>query len=128
MMNRRKAVITLGAARLLGFIFPSAAALAEQEAAAGGLAKELEQLGTRVYSEEGIPMFLVCENVAEKGQSGSKQHTALTKLNEVVASAFRRYASEWTRTRPNASAADVAKIVELLAHRDFAAGGREKSL
>ena len=92
------------------------------------LSESLNRLGKRVYSEEGIPMFLACENLGPNQTSPERTPVPPTPLNEVVASAFRQYADEWQHTRPNAPATDVAKIVELLAYRDFAAGGVEKSL
>ncbi len=92
------------------------------------LSTALSRLGKRVYSEEGIPMFLACENLEPTQTSTERTPLPSTPLNEKVASAFHHYADEWQRTRPNAPATDVAKIVELLAYRDFAAGGAEQSL
>ena len=72
-------------------------------------------------------MFLACENLgsdrilSERPRSGNI-------LNERAASAFRRYAGEWQRLQPGAPATDVARIIELLAYRDFANGGTEKNL
>ena len=129
MMNRRKAMTTLAGARLLAPLLDAAGAGAQQEGtAAAGVTKELDRLSKRVYSEEGIPMFLVCENVAGKGGGATNNAPADKDLNRIVAPAFRRYAAEWERMHPNASSADVAKIVEFLADRDFAQGGKEKTL
>lgn len=85
--------------------------------------EDLAHLGQHIYSEEGIPMFLACENLAASPTSRGS-----SALNEKVATAFHRYAEEYQRMRPEARAADVAKIIELLAGRDFADGGLEKSL
>jgi hypothetical protein len=89
--------------------------------------EDLARLGGHVYSEEGIPMFLACENLAA-GQTSRDRGTPPSALNEKIATAFHRYASEWQRMHPDAPAGDAAKIVELLAGRDFAAGGTERSL
>lgn len=119
-MKRREAIITLAGAGLLAPAVLSADV--PQEGAGGELAKGLERLATRVYSEEGIPMLLVCESV------GAEQPAPTSNLNQIVATAFRRYAGEWEQLHPNAPADDVNKIVEFLADRDFANGGKEKSL
>ena len=92
------------------------------------LSETLSRLGKRVYSEEGIPMFLACENLGPDQASPERTPVPSMPLNAVVVSAFHHYADEWQHTRPNAPVTDVAKIVELLAYRDFAAGGAEKSL
>ncbi len=87
---------------------------------------DLARLGQHVYSDEGIPMFLACQDL------GASKATALSAssadLNRKVASAFHRYAAEWHRLHPDAPASEVAKIVEILADRDFQEGGREQSL
>ena len=88
------------------------------------LRKDLERLSSRVYSEEGIPMILACENLVPGQQSSA----ASTDLNRNFASAFRRDADIWQRLHPNAAPNVVAKILELLADRDFNAGGMEKAL
>ncbi len=88
---------------------------------------DLARLGGHAYSEEGIPMFLACENLAAS-QTSPDRALLPSALNKKVASAFHRYAAEWQRIHPEAPATDVAKIVELLADRDFAEGGTERSL
>ena len=92
------------------------------------LSAALNSLGTRVYSEEGIPMFLACENVGPNQTSPEHSLMPTTPLNQMLASAFHHYADEWQHDKPNAPVTDVAKIVELLAYRDFTAGGVEKTL
>ncbi len=92
------------------------------------LRADLARLKTRVYSEEGIPMFLVCENLALKTASQASAAAPSPTVNKTLASAFRRYADAWQRIRPDAPASDVAKLVEALADRDFANGGDGKSL
>lgn len=92
------------------------------------LSAQLNGLQARVYSEEGIPMFLACENLVPNQTSREHSTVPPTRLNTIAASAFHRYADEWQHARPDAPVTDVAKIVELLAYRDFTAGGIEKTL
>ncbi len=87
------------------------------------LRNDLSLLAGRVYSEEGIPMVLACENLVPGPSS-----FVPTALNHMLSSAFIRDTNTYEHMKPEASAADVAKIVEMLADRDFAAGGREKAL
>ena len=88
------------------------------------LAADMARLGTRVYSEEGIPMVLACENltggVPSLPESGSS--------NALLASALQRYSEAWLRLHPGGTAADVAKLIELLADKDFASGGKDTNL
>ena len=88
---------------------------------------DLARMGSRVYSEEGVAMFLACVNVPAVGTS-PEQAPAASAMNQKVASAFHRYAEEWQHMRPDAPPNDTAKILELLANRDFANGGTEASL
>ncbi len=88
---------------------------------------DLKRLQARIDSEEGVPMILACETVW-LDQAAGQRAPIPSSLNRKVAIAFRRYADEWQRIRPNAQSADVSKIVELLAARDFTSGGAEKSL
>ncbi len=116
MINRRGALAAIAAAAFGAEV---------AKTPGDGLRADLARLGAHVYSEEGIPMFLACKNLAGKPNSPA---LAPSDLNQKVASSFHRYASEWQRIHPDAPAADVAKIVELLADRDFTSGGNEKSL
>ena len=95
-------------------------------AAEGRLQQDLERLSGRVYSEEGIPMVLACENLVPS-QTTSTAFVP-TALNRNLSSAFRRDTNTFEHMKPDASAADIAKIIEMLADRDFSAGGLEKTL
>jgi len=121
-MNRREAMLLFAAYVGLGESLAAQGTLSAEEQK---LQSELATLARRVYSEEGIPMFLACENLT--GAQPNSQ-TQPGKLNHNVATAFHRYAAEWQHMHPDAKVADVAKIVELLANRDFTAGGLETSL
>jgi hypothetical protein len=86
------------------------------------LSSALAGLSKRVYSEEGVAMFLACENRT------AKQTLPTSSLNSNIQSAFRRSADAWHRMHPQAPAKDAAKIVELLAYQDFANGGHGSDL
>ncbi len=99
----------------------------EAETPEDRLRADFDRATERVYPEEGIPMFLVCEDLAPNESSGEAAPFTLTSLNEDLASAFRRDAEAWPRIQPGAPAADACKIVEVLADRDFGAGRAEKN-
>lgn len=87
------------------------------------LLRELSRLEARVYSEEGIPMFLACINLAEGKSRTSKTPPALA-ANATLATAFRQSVEDLRRVRANVSEEDVAKLVELLADQDLTNGGK----
>jgi hypothetical protein len=84
-------------------------------ASAEELRRDLERLGQRTYSEQGIPMFLVCENLAPDEPTGNVDGRDGTRLAENL----RRTAETFRSIRPNATEGDVPKLLELLAERDF---------
>ncbi len=88
------------------------------------LQADMAKLAKRVYSEEGIPMILACEDLTAK----QPVVPASKAMNATMAPALQRYLDTWQRMYPQAPAADVAKLVELLAYRDFARGGKDKEL
>ena len=138
MMNRRKALVAIAAAT--GSAVSSKTALARllesgqahHDAPSGAPPKEavnevdvrlredLARLAPRAYSEEGIPVFLACEDLmpSTSGQSVA----ALTPFNAAFAADLRKNAAAWQRIHPDATEADVGKLIEVLADRDFAGG------
>jgi hypothetical protein len=79
------------------------------------LERDLARLAQRDYSEQGIPVFLVGENRAGKAlENGHRKDKEGTELAET----FRRHATVF-RQRRDARETDVAKLVELLAEREF---------
>jgi hypothetical protein len=50
----------------------------------------------------------------------------LTALNTSLAAEFRQTAAAWERIRPDPAASDVGHVIEVLAVRDFANGGKER--
>ena len=140
MMNRRKALVAIAAAT--GSAVSSKAALARllesgqahHESPSGAPPKEaisavdarlredLARLAPRAYSEEGIPVFLACEDLVRDGTS--RQPAALSRFNAAFAADLRKNAEAWQRIHPDATDADIGKLIEVLADRDFAGGGR----
>ena len=90
---------------------PERALLAKQ------LERDLSLLARRNYAEEGIPMFLVCENLASKDRSSTRQKSA--PEGAALAQELRRNAAAFDLNQPNATEADIPKILEVLAERDF---------
>jgi hypothetical protein len=79
------------------------------------LLKDLDRLAVRVNSEEGIPMFLACEDLG-----ADRQEETDTQFNHEFVSTLLRDAG-WVQTaRPDAPLTVLAKIVERLSEVDFA--------
>lgn len=121
MIDRRfilQALLAAGVADL------PARALAELVAPASSSEALLDELGrieARAYSEEGIPMFLACEDL---GAGGVPPGFAPTAFNEALASAYRDYAVLLPGLDREMTEYDAANLVEILALRDFESGGR----
>lgn len=122
--SRRGALITLagGIASLVSCTSPP-----EPNVDAGKLDEQLDndltRLGARTYSDEGIPVFLVCEDLAP---GTTVRHSQRKPLNPALADAFRKYAEILPRIRPHATEDDVPKLVEVLAERDFGTLSKSK--
>lgn len=86
---------------------------------ASKLLEELARLDARDYSEEGIPMFLACENRAGGTGEGDRHPSAIPE-NAALAMEFRNLAKLLPQIRPSASEDDVARLVEILADEDLA--------
>ena len=141
MMNRRRALVAIAVAT--GSAVSSKAALARllesgqahHDASSGAqredavnevdvrLREDLARLAPRAYSEEGIPVFLACEDLVSNRTSRHFAAT-LTPFNAALAADLRKNAEAWQRIHPDATDADIAKLIEVLADRDFAGGGR----
>ena len=140
MMNRRIALVAIAAAT--GSAVYSKAVLAQllergqahRDVLAGAhptvavdevdvrLRQDLARLAPRAYSEEGIPVFLACEDLVPD-RTPRKSAATLTPFNAALAADFRKNAEAWQRIHPEATDADVGKLIEVLAERDFAGGG-----
>ena len=142
MMNRRGALAAMAAATY-GAVSSNAAIArllrstqALQGAVAGAVPKDdlkpavdarlredLARLTPREYSEEGIPVFLACEDLVV--QTMPRSPATITSFNAALVADFRKNVEAWQRLHPDAASADVAKVIEVLADRDFADGGKE---
>ncbi|MBV9697958.1 MAG: hypothetical protein JO005_13610 [Gammaproteobacteria bacterium] len=80
------------------------------------LKQDVERLGPRVYSDEGITVFLACIEVHARGSSAA----ALLPFNAELARQIHDTADAWERLYPQAKDEDVSKLIEVLAERDFA--------
>lgn len=81
------------------------------------LRADLARLGERAYSDEGIPVFLACVNVA--GAKAGEPGAEVTQLNAKVASDLHQCAGAWQRLFPEAPVTDVSRVIEVMAERDF---------
>jgi hypothetical protein len=138
-MNRRGALVTLGLTALGGVAWSitkprllattlTRASLAVLDTPSSHviddrLREDIALRSQRINSDEGIAMFLVCENLVPDKSSHTPPKVALTAMNTALASALRRNAEAWLRIRPNAQDKDVAELIEVLAQRDFTNGG-----
>ena len=86
------------------------------------LREDMARLGSRAYSEEGIPVFLACEDVvAAKTHRHAPPPPA---WSQTVASDLRKNGEAWLRIFPNAPDTDISKLIEVLAERDFSRDSR----
>ena len=86
------------------------------------LRADLARLAPRIYSEEGIPVFLACVNLVPAKTSQPAPKVSLTPLSAALASTLHRNAEAYQRIRPGAEAKDIAPLIEVLADRDFSRG------
>jgi hypothetical protein len=88
------------------------------------LLEDFSRVGSRTYSEEGIAVFLVGENLAGPDRDRLPVVPASRDTSPArLAAAFREYASALLRVRPDATEEDVATLVEVLADRAFGKSG-----
>jgi hypothetical protein len=109
--------------RLAGAAPMKPAADAAKPAGEADLREDLARMGaTREYSEEGVPVFLACVDlVAEQaGKSGAPA----TPFSAQIAANLRHYGDAWQRLHPDAPEGDVARLIQILADRDFAHGAK----
>jgi len=124
MINRRNALFAMSATVLSGML-PSAQG-GTQDSSTKPVTSSDESLDDRVrkelaqheYSEEGIPVFLACEDLTIK-------RPALSPMNAAVAREMRRNAEAMRGVKPDVAPGDVGKLIEILAERDFKRGVAE---
>jgi len=86
------------------------------EAFVDQLLADMERLGKRPYAEIGVPMFLVAEDLTGAAQDrAAADPLAGTQLAVLFAQA-----AEALKTRkPDLTAGDIARLVEVIADRHF---------
>ena len=101
--------------------------VADDTADADQLLQGLSRIAARDYSEEGVAVFLACENLTGTRDGNPVQAFVPLTLNAQLAGDFNRYARMLPNLRPEVSEADIAALVELLAYRDLAAAAGESA-
>ena len=91
-------------------------------AADAELREDLARMGSHEYSDEGIPVFLACVDVV--AERAHRPQVSPAALSARLAADLRRYGEAWERLHPDAPDTDISKVIEVLAERDFARGGK----
>ena len=89
------------------------------------LLRDFERTGSRTYSEEGITVFLVGENLAARSPERSPGRSSRESNGAELAAAFRHGAAVLPGMRPAVTPDDVGKLIEVLADRDFGTARRQ---
>ena len=84
---------------------------------AQALKDDLDALGARQYSEEGVAVFLFCEDVI--GAKTGKPKAPPNELSAGIVAGLRDNGRAWKHLFPAGPAGDVNRLVEVLAVRDF---------
>ena len=137
MINRRTTLLAIAAACGTGLSHVALgrfadtgptvpAADAANAAGEADLRADLARVGLHEYSEEGIPVFLACVDLVleQAGKIGASP----TPFSAQIASDLRRYGDAWQRQHPDAPETDAAKVIEMLAERDFVRGAKGGAL
>lgn len=88
------------------------------EAETAALLADMARLGMRKYSEVGVPMFLVAENLRDI----PAPPLTIPQGWPDIAAQFDRHADLLTAERPEVELRDVARLIEVLADRHIVAG------
>ena len=137
MINRRTTLIAIAAA--CGTVLSHAAlgrfsdtgptvpgADAPKPAGEAELRDNLARVGSHEYSEEGVPVFLACVDLV--AEQAGKTGPSPTPFSARIVSDLRRYGDAWQRLHPDAPETDAAKVIEMLAERDFVLGAKGGAL
>ena len=134
MINRRTTLLSIAAAFGTAIAHTALGRFADSgsKAPAAGAAKadgeadlrdDLARMASpREYSEEGVPVFLACVDVV--AEQAGKAVAPATPFSAQIARDLRRYGDAWRRLHPDAPEGDVAKLIQILADRDFAHGAQ----
>ena len=123
MINRRDILKRIGATltaclfSCFGWRNARARQESRREMDAATMVRDIARLRGRDYSETGVSMIIACEDRIRNGKGLPDARDAH------IAAAFDYYAALFLEANPDASADDVAAIVEFIADRDFATGG-----
>ena len=85
------------------------------------LKEDWARLEQRNYAEQGIPMFLMCENLSPTAEPGSTSERNF-RDGRILAAALRNTAEIFQHIHPSPKASDVPRLIEALAERDFGTG------
>ena len=114
-MNRRDSLRILAGAIWAAGLTRAVAHGASASELEEKLKRDVERLAPRVYSDEGIPVFLACVDLHRP----AKKPAVLTHFNAELARQMRDNAAAWERLYPEAKPEDISKLIEILADRDF---------
>ena len=132
MINRRTTLLGIAAACGTGLSHAALGRLADtgpkvpaadtaKSAGEADLRADLARMNSpHELSEEGVPVVLACVNVV--AEQAGKKGPSPTPFSAQIASDLRRYGDAWQRLHPDAPEGDVAKLINVLAERDFARG------
>lgn len=129
MIDRRTTLLALAAAALaacgrsVDSDSTTPAAGAAKSAGENDLRDLVARMGApREDSEVGVPVFLACVDVvAEKaGKSGAPSNA----FSAQIAADLRHFGDEWLRLHPDAKEEEVARLIQILAARDFVQGAQ----
>lgn len=81
------------------------------------LIAQMQVLGARPYSEIGVPMFLVAEDLTKDGPA----EAIVSCSGNDLATLFAQMAEALLSRKPELDANDIARLVEVLADRYFLA-------
>ena len=122
-MQRRRFLEAAGRAAALSFslLVAGCSSLTRRDRTARELLNDIEAMRARDYSETGVCMLLTGENLV----------SGVTRRQDLGGSRLARLLDRYVRrlevARPDATADDVAAVVELVAEEDFRAAGQEAS-
>lgn len=86
------------------------------------LERDLARLGQRTYSDQGIPVLLVGEDLAPAGVGLNRARRVNVGAESTrLAREFHRLVGLMQRLRPERTEDDVPKLIEVLADRDLQA-------
>jgi len=80
------------------------------------LVADMERLGRRPYAEIGVPMFLVAEDLTDAAKD---RNAADPVAGAELAALFAQAATALKRRKPELTAGDIARLVEVIADRHF---------